>query len=449
MTAEPGWERALVIGSGIGGLATARVLAEHFSRVTVVDKDHVSIEGAPRPGVPQARHVHGLLGKGAEVLEGLFPGLCAELETLGAVCFDHGQGVCTHTPHGPVPRARVGRPIQVFTRELLESRIRRRVVAIPSVQVTGGVRVTGLRTDSSGRRVVGVTAIRLPSTPSPASEDVLPTDLVVDASGRFSALPQWLEAIGYPQPRDRVVNAGLAYSTCLFDGPDEDWRVIYHVNSAPHLPRGAYAIRTESGQWLVTLFGAAGDHPPVKLDGFSRFAQSLNNPELKKIVDGGNLVAGVHHYARTENRLREYHRLPRWPERLVVLGDAVCAFNPIYGQGMTVASLEAVALGAQLTRSRTGAETRPEGRLFQQRLPWITAVPWLLSTNEDQLWQAHMNGHRARLSARALHWYMNKLLDATITDPQVYRAFLNVFHMVRRPTHLARPSVLLRALTST
>src|SRR5262249_7731618 len=157
-----------------------------------------STEGAPRPGVPQARHVHGLLGKGAEVLEGLFPGLRAELETLGAVCFDHGQGVCTHMPHGPVPRARVGLPIQVFTRELLESRIRRRVLAIPSVQLTGGVRVTGLRTDSSGHRVVGVSAVRLPSTPGPASEDVLAADLVVDASGRFSALPQWLEAIGYP-----------------------------------------------------------------------------------------------------------------------------------------------------------------------------------------------------------------------------------------------------------
>ncbi|MDH6578848.1 FAD-dependent monooxygenase [Kitasatospora sp. MAP5-34] len=441
------WRRAAVVGGGICGLVAARVLADHFEEVVLLERDALPEGAEPRKGVPQARHVHGLLARGSGHLEELFPGLRDELLAAGAPLFDHGDMASTTVWAGTVPRTKVGVPAHAFSRDLLESTLRRRVAALPQVAVRDATPVEGLQWDATATRVDGVVLNR-----AATGTEVLPADLVVDASGRFSALPDWLEKAGYPRPRTTVVDAGLAYSTQVFEAPPQSFLGLQQMNSAPHNPRGTFVARVEGDRWVVTLFGAGGDHPPKDSDGWLEFAKGLGNPDLDGLIASGSAFSGVHHFSRTENRRTEYAKLARWPDRLIALGDSACAFNPVFGQGMTVAVLEALALGEALTRRRSrcgerGGELGGLARRFQRKVAGIVRLPWLMSISEDLVWHHYREGRtRLPLLLGASNWYKQRLVHLVVHDPQVFRTFLRVYHMLTPPTAMAAPRILAKAL---
>ncbi|OAR22591.1 hypothetical protein A8W25_23540 [Streptomyces sp. ERV7] len=422
----------MVIGAGIGGLTATRVLADRFERVVLVESGVLPAVAGPRDGVPQARHVHGMPARGARQLEELFPGLRAELTAAGAPLFDHGLRASTTVFAGLVPRARAGVQAQCFSRDLLEWSLRRRVVEQPQVRVRDRSPVTGLCWSRDATRVVGV---RL------SGGEVLDAALVVDASGRFSKLPQWLVEAGYPRPAVQVVDAGLAYATMVFDAPGRGFDALQHMNSAPDLPRGAFVVHVEGGRWMATVFGAGGDHPPTDEQGWREFAGTLGNADLDALLASATPVkgAGIHGFKRTENRRYAYAAIRRWPRRLVAIGDSVAAFDPVFGQGMTVSVLQAEALGETLA----GADDLDAvARRAQRRVAAIVRTPWLMSVSEDLAWHHYRERGTLPLWLRPVFWYKRRLIRLVVADAEVFRAFLSVYHMVRSPAALVGPRVL-------
>ncbi|MFF3504325.1 NAD(P)/FAD-dependent oxidoreductase [Streptomyces sp. NPDC003247] len=428
--------QAVVVGAGIGGLAAARVLADHFEGVVLVEAGELPPYAGPRAGVPQARHVHGMPARGAGQLERLFPGLRAELIAVGAPLFDHGLSASTTVFAGRVPRTEAGVRAHAFSRDLLDWSLRRRVTAQPRVEVRDRSPVTGLCWNGDATRVVGV---RL------AGSEVLDAALVVDASGRFSKLPRWLVEAGYPRPAEKVVDAGLAYSTMVFDAPGPDFEALQHMTSAPDLPRGAFAVHVEGGRWVVTVFGAGGDHPPTDERGWREFARSLGNADLDGLLGSATPVAGVgvHGFKRTENRRTDYAGMRRWPRRLVAIGDSVAAFDPVFGQGMTVSLLQAEALGDTLARAY---DLDAVARRAQRRVAAIVRAPWLMSVSEDLAWHHHRERGALPLWLRAALWYKRRLLRLVVADPEAFRVFVGVWHMVRSPTALGSPRMLAKVV---
>ncbi|MEU6666087.1 monooxygenase [Streptomyces sp. NPDC046727] len=427
---------AVVIGAGMAGLAATRVLADRFEAVTVIERDTLPSASAPRAGVPQGHHVHGLLALGAEVFEGYFPGLRSELEQAGAPVWDWGEGLCAVLPKGTPPPTPMAMPIQTFSRPLLEHVLRRRVRALEPVTLRDGLTVTGLRTAGPGK-VVGV------RVKDGDGEDEIAADLVVDASGRSSHLPQWLAALGLPSPRTTTVDAQVGYASRTYSCPEgqasPSWMGLLQPLRAPDFHKGCYAIQIENKALHVTLHGAGGSQLPHSDEDFLAFATTLPGP-IADTIASLTPTSAVRRYARTVNRRIAYHRLARWPDGLIALGDSVCTFNPAYGQGMTVAALEARLLEQMLCSRRT--HTPLDGQVFQQRLARVTASSWLMATIPDRAWEQS----RPAWPVKAGNWFMNRLIDTVPHDAQLYTAFSGLFHMTAGPLTLAHPRLLSRVL---
>ncbi|MER7842374.1 FAD-dependent oxidoreductase [Kitasatospora sp. NPDC096077] len=425
--------RAVVIGAGVAGLTAARVLADHAETVTVIERDTLPSGPAPRPGVPQAHHVHALLALGAEVLEGHFRGLRAELERAGAPVWDWGERLCAALPGGTPPPLRMGMPIQTLSRPLLEHVLRGRVAELKPVTVLDGLTVTGLRTGGPGE----VSGVRVAGDDG---EEEIGADLVVDASGRSSHLPQWLAGHGLPRPRATVVDARIGYASRTYTYPEgrsrPSWMGLLQPLRAPDFPRGCYAIQIEDDTLHVTLHGAGGTRLPRDEDEFLDYARTLRSP-IGDTIASLTPASPVRRYARTLNSRTAYHRLPRWPTGLIALGDAVCAFNPAYGQGMTVAALEARLLDRTLRR-----RAPLDGHGFQRALARVTALPWLMATVPDRAWERSGTAW----TVKSANWFLNRLIDTVPHDPRTYTTFSQLFHMTGSPLALADPRLLSRVL---
>jgi 2-polyprenyl-6-methoxyphenol hydroxylase-like FAD-dependent oxidoreductase len=455
VTTAPGRGHAVVIGGSMAGLLAARVLAAHFARVTVVERD--SFPAAPefRKGVPQSRHVHVLLGKGQQLVEQFFPGILAELKAEGAVSIMWPTEMLWLMPAGWCERFQPGFPFTSMSRELLEWCVRRRLAASPRVTFVQEHDVTGLLATPDHAAITGVhirARGQADADLGPTAE--LPADLVVDSSGRGSHTPRWLEALGYAPPAETRINSFLAYASRYYAPPDgfqADWKGLFFNAKPPHVRRGGALFPVEGGRWLVTLAGIGGEAPPLDDAGFLEFARGLRSPIMYEVMKLARPLGPVAGYRRTENQLRHYERLQRFPERLLVTGDAACAFNPIYGQGMTVAALDALALHRCL---RAQARQRPDGELaglgprFQKAVAEVNATPWLMATGEDLRYPT-TEGARPGLVARLMHRYFDRVNLAATSNAGVNQAFGQVINLLAPPSVLFRPSVLLPALFTT
>jgi 2-polyprenyl-6-methoxyphenol hydroxylase-like FAD-dependent oxidoreductase len=427
--------RALVIGSSIGGLLAARVLADHFADVTIVERDRLPTDGPThRTGVPQSHHLHILLMRGQAIFEQLLPGLRDELLAAGAPRIDSARDLLWRNPAGWAVRYPSGLTKLAFSRDLLDWHVRQRLAAWPSIHTLDGVAVHGLA--SNGQRVTGVQT----------SDGVLEADFVVDASGRGSRTPHWLHQLGYAKPEERIVDAHLGYASRLYAKPAgvaDDWLAVYVQAAPPTRNRGGVIFSVEGNRWLVTLVGSAAEAPPTSESGFLEFARALPTPLLYDAMRAGSPLTDIIATRSGENRLRLYDKLSRWPNGLVVIGDAACAFNPVYGQGMTVAALEALALSECLRRSAADI-----GRTFQRQQAKIVALPWALATGEDARYP-RTDGAVIDLKTGFLHRYMDHVLALATERQSVRGAMLQVQHMLQPPSALFAPNVLLPVLGRT
>lgn len=432
---------AVVIGGSMAGLLAARVLRDYFDRVTVIERDVASGGPEPRKGVPQARHIHILLAQGYRILTRLFPGLDVELAEAGAELITWTQDAALSLPGGWAPRFDSDLQSYVCSRDLLDWLVRRRLLADGRIHFIHGQQVAGLLATADNRRVTGV-RLRLSGAAvehSPYQKD-LTADLVVDASGRGSHLPDWLANLGYAPPEETMINASLGYASRWYKLPVEAqmaWKAAVIGARPPHLTRGGGMLPAENGRWLVTLAGTAGDYPPTDEAGFLAFARTLPDPAVYNAIQHATPLSPISGYRRTENRWRHYEKLPTQPEGVVALGDAVCAFNPVYGQGMTASALGALTLQECLAQERLNSALVGFSRRFQKELVKVVYPIWLMATGEDFRWPT-TEGKRS-WSMKLTHRYLEEVLALIPTNLPLSRAFFEVTHLVKPATSLFHP----------
>ena len=436
--------RAIVLGASMAGLMAARVLSDHADEVLVIERDASEESTLPRPGVPQGSQVHALLPAGHMQLDRWFPGFTAEATAAGATNPDpeairnYVNGVLRPLP----PRDSLGISL-VSTRPFLESLVRRRTLAIGNIRLVHG-RADGI--DFTGDRV---SAVRYQPTgadqPADAPVSTETADLVVDATGRSSRLSDWLGAAGWPQPPMRRMPIKLNYASALFkqDPKISDIGISIAQNQpgSGQPPRQGGVLAVEGDRWLVLVAGYADDRPTRDLEDFRKRCRDDFPPAFGQIADHGELLGEVMTYHQADSRRRDYDQLERIPAGLIVAGDAVASFNPVYGQGMTSATLHASCLSAYL---RSGPALDQPARAYFDEVRVVVDAAWQVSTFAD-LELPHVDGPYPR-GYRLVKWISGLVFQAAAGDPHVNIQFNRVTTMLDHPTALARPQTLLRAL---
>lgn len=437
---------AIVIGSSMAGLLSARILADYFAQVIIIERDTLPQQPQTRMGVPQANHAHVMLAQGYRILEELFPGIDAELREAGAPRIDWAKEYTLFGFWGFHPHIASDLITHTCSRAFLEWLVRRRLMSFENIKFQEKTQVRGLLTNNQNSQVRGV---KLDDADEHQEKELI-ADLVVDASGRNSQVPNWLKSMGYQAPEQTVINSFLGYSTCWYESPQDlqlDWKAIAVLYKPPHNKHGGVLLPVEGNRWAVTLAGIAKDYPPTDNDGFLECARNLRNSAIYDAIKDAKPISKVHSYRRTENCWHHYEKLKRLPSGLVIIGDAVCAFNPVYGQGMTTAALSALTLQKCLQKEFNNSTHKITEltRKFPKKIAKVLKSPWLMATSDDFRWETTQGGKPDKIT-RFMHKYMDEVILLSVHQPQVYKVFSEVIHMVKPPTALFAPGIIFGVL---
>ncbi len=440
-------KHAVVLGGSLAGLLAARVLADHFEHVTLIERDIYTDNCETRRGIPQANHVHGLLVRGRQIIEELFPGVQDEMIAAGALVVDMANEIAWFTRAGWGVRFPSEFKVLAFTRPLLDLHVRRRLSQNPRIEILDNTEVLRVIPGASENQVAGVLICRRSSESDRRVAHELGADLVIDATGRASRAPRWLSELGYKAPEETIIDAHLGYASRLYRIPETfngDWKCAYVQSAPPERKRGAILFSVEGNRWLVTLTGGGGDHPPNDEAGFLEFARSLPVSTIYDAIRAAEPITPIKTHRATQNRVRRYDRA-ELPHNFLLLGDAVCAFNPVYGQGMTVASLGAVTLHKNLVEQRKRGNLVGLSRRFQKQLAKVNEAPWMLATGEDYRYRETEGGAPTAMN-RFMHRYMDEVIDLSTHAVSVRRVLMRAFNILVPPSALFHPRVLFRVL---
>jgi 2-polyprenyl-6-methoxyphenol hydroxylase-like FAD-dependent oxidoreductase len=427
---------AVVLGGSIAGTLAARILADTYERVTVLDRDVFPQVAEPRHAVPQGHHIHALLARGQQILDGLFPGFTDEMIGRGVPVGDFGTSLSWYFNGQMMRKAHTGLVCVAAGRPLLEGYLRGRVQALPNVSFRGSTDIRGLVASPDRRRITGV-RVQGPDAP----EEALDADLVVDTSGRGSRTPRWLEELGYGRVGEERVSMDLTYTTCDYRAPlpfdpiGEDIALI--PVATPAMNRGAIFARMPD-RYSISLTGILGDRPPTDHPGFLEYVKSLPVPEIYQAARQAEPLGTPATFRFPASIRRHYERLPKLPDGLLAMGDAACVFNPVYGQGMTVAAIETQILAKHV------ADGAPDPAAYFGELARVISAPWDMAAGAD-LGFPGTKGRRT-LKVRMGNAYIPRLQAAAVSDGSLTSAFLRAAGLVDPPTALMRPSVIARVL---
>jgi 2-polyprenyl-6-methoxyphenol hydroxylase-like FAD-dependent oxidoreductase len=432
-------DRAVVLGAGMAGLLAARVLADAYADVRVVDRDQLAGVTTPRRGVPQGGHVHGLLARGQQILDELFPGFTEGAIAAGIPTGDLGE-LRWYFNGKRLKPASTGLTCVSAARPVLESHVRERVAALPNLTFMAGHDIVGLATTAGHDRVTGV---RVSQTTGGGPAETLPADLVVDATGRGSRSAAWLAELGYHRPAEQRVRIDLTYTTRHYRLRSEEvlgGDLSINPVSTPSHRRGAFFSRIEGGRCVLSLTGVLGDSAPADPDGFLDFVRSLPVPDIYEVIRDAEALDDPVSFKFPASVRRRYEQLTRFPDCLLVVGDAVCSFNPVYGQGMTVAALEALTLRQHLEQGT------PQPQAFLRDVSDVIDVPWNISASGDLAFP-EVEGERPEM-VQAANAYMAQVQAAATVDGQVTRTFMRVAGLVDPPGALMNESMMARVIRS-
>jgi 2-polyprenyl-6-methoxyphenol hydroxylase-like FAD-dependent oxidoreductase len=368
---------AVVIGGSIAGLTAARALSESFDRVVIIERDELPDGIEHRPGVPQSKQLHVLLPLGTQVMEDFFPGFEQELSELGCPTFDEVKDTPWFGGQGWRARQESDVKLVGFRRPLLEHVVRGRARAIDNVEVVHAT-VTGLTGTEDGARVTGVTSVGADGTVA------VEADLVVDASGRGSRSAKWLEGMGYERPQEQHIRAYYGYAS-RFVRVDED-RLPFGLRGVITMPfpgntRGGVFMQSDNGLYTCCAMGAMKDYPPTDEEGFMAFLRDAATPLLGQMAEMSEPVTEINAYQHPGNQRRRWEDMERRPLGFIPIGDAVASFNPIYGQGMTVAALEAQKLRDRIATLGGDLDALPDA--FMEDLTASCEFPFSIATGND------------------------------------------------------------------
>src|SRR5437588_4521439 len=442
-----GGQPAVVIGASMAGLLASRVLSEHFEQVTVIERDRLPQEVQARKGVPQGRHVHILLHRGASIMKELFPDLFPALIKDGAVPIDTVADFHWYNFGAWKARFKSGITFYSQSRPLLEGLVREQVAARSNVRFLDMCDVVKLCANHDATQITGV---QIRHRQGEQHEEVLSADLVVDASGRGSQTPQWLATLGYDKVEETTIKVDVGYATRVYRRPEHnnfDHNVLAVYSTPPAEKRAGVLAPIEENRWIVTMIGWIRHYQPDDEAGFLAFARSLPQPDLYEAIKDAEPVTPLTIHKFPANRRRDYERIARFPEGFVALGDAVCSFNPVYGQGMTAAALEAETLNTLLYQQR---ERRASGDItgfshpFQKKITHIVDTFWLLAASED-FRHPETQGKRP-LGVNLLNRYARRVHELSTFNPQVTVLLYQVLQAIKSPMALFSPRILAKVL---
>ncbi|WP_234361728.1 NAD(P)/FAD-dependent oxidoreductase [Plantactinospora sp. BB1] len=435
-------ERAVVLGGSIAGLFAGHVLAEAYREIVVVDRDRLLGVTGTRHATPQAFHAHALLARGQRAIEELFPGITAQSRAAGVPTGDVGADLRWVINGRRLPKVRSGLVCLAIPRTALEQTVRERVRALPNVTFREGHDVRELVTTPDRRRVTGVRILHRRDGRS----ELLPADLVVDATGRGSRLPVWLAELGYQPPAEERIKIRLSYTTRHYRLPlgllGTD--LAYIVAQTPSHPRGAVFARERAlpdggERYVLSLNAHLGDQAPTEPEGFLGYARTVPVPEIHDALRVAEPLDEIRAYQFPTSLWRHYERLSRFPDGLLVLGDAMASPNPVYAQGNTITAVEALVLRDHLRR---GAEPRPV-EFFAAVAPTIRAA-WEINVLGDLAYPGVVGARSPRV--RLAGAYLARVHRAVTEDPVVAESFLRVAGLIDGPQALLRPGMLARVL---
>ena len=436
-------KQAVVVGAGMGGLTAARALADHFERVLVLERDALPEHAENRPGVPQGKHVHALLAGGQQALSTLFPGFDRDLEAMGAVPLRAGLDTRMERPgYDPFPQRDLGFDAYAQSRAQLELAVRRRVQAHAGIELRQQCRVQELVARADGEAVTGARY-----TTSDGKREMVDADLVVDASGRGEPTLGLLESIGRALPAETTIGVDVAYSTAVFAIPEDaprDWKGVFHFPQPPS-SRGALLFPMEGRRWIITLAGRHGERPPGDIDGFIAFTRTFRSPTIYNAIRQAKPLGEVARYGFPASGYRHYSRLDRFPKGLLPLGDALCRFNPVYGQGMSVAAQEACALRRFLA-ARAGERDPLDGlaRAFFTEADALIETPWAQAAIPDFI-HPDTRGERPANFEQTLKFSfaLTKLMSR---DPTVHKLAVEVANLLKPRSVYFEPELMQRVM---
>lgn len=424
---------AIVIGASVAGLLTARVLSDVVDNVVVLERERLVDAPAPRGHVPQGRHLHLLLTAGLDRMVEWFPGVDDELQARGAVRVD-GSRAWVYQAGGYRAQGDWGRAALSMTRPLLEQVLRRRITVLDNVQLEVGTLVD--RVEVADGRASGVVVDGVSR----------PADLVVDCSGRSSRIAHHLETAGVLVPPVTRVTIDCAYTSGFLPRSGDDFEGTFLVcgTSPPTSFRGGAVLPVEGDRWMVTLAGVHGDSPGTSQDEVLAFARGLLSPAVGQFLECTGPLSSVASYRFPASQRRHYEKVRALLPGFVTLGDSACSFNPIYGQGMACAALQAEALGDAVRRAGVRSAELP--RLFHREASKIIDAPWAIAVGADFLHPKTV-GPKAR-GTDLVNRYVLRVVRASHTSVPVARSFNRVLNLVDHPSSLVRPPVLGRVLAA-
>ena len=435
-------KHAIVVGAGIGGLSTAKVLSTYFEKVTVLERDALPDGPEARTGTPQARQIHVLLKGGLDALNEFFPGFETQLEQAGAVRARAGSEILVEVPgFDPFPQRDLGFDTLCMTRPLVEFVARRLVRDQANITLHSRCRVTRLLPSSDQTAVTGVRYDLLDE-----GSKELAADLVVDASSRGTLTLELLDRIGVPRPEETEIGVDLGYATATFEIPpasSRDWRAVIHRPNAQS-GRGGFLFPIENNCWHVGLNGVHGEAPSDDGHGFTAFAKSLRTSRIYDAIKDATLVGPIHRFGLPCSVRRRFEALDGFPGGLLPVGDAICRFNPAFGQGMSVVAQEAGVLRHLLdTRS---SQDRPLDGLapaFFAAIEEVLAAPW--SVAENDFIYAKTRGQRPADFPQRMK-FGAALQQVAAQDADVHRILAEVNNLMKPSSALRDPAIVSRVM---
>jgi 2-polyprenyl-6-methoxyphenol hydroxylase-like FAD-dependent oxidoreductase len=411
--------------------------------VIVLERDNPPAQATPRAGVPQGKHVHGLLAGGQQALEALFPGFVDDLAAAGAVRFNSGLESRLEQPgYDPFPQRDLGLTTYAMSRPLLEHVVRLHALQHANVTLHANCTAREIIATADGAAVKAVYCAR-----GDGNSETLAADLVVDASGRGAPALAFLEAHGHPVPTESTIGVDIRYATALFAIPKnapDDWKVVLVLPDPRVNTHGAIMFPIEGGHWLVTLAAAHGDAPPADADGFLAFAQQLRTPTVYNAIRGAESVGTIARFAFPGSVRRHFNRLPTFPRGLIPVADAVCRFNPTFGQGMSVAAMEACLLRQLLRELATQSDPLAQlAPAFFSEIETMIDTPWAVATNDFIFPQTR--GERPPDFEASIKFQiaLNRL---AARDPSIHKVVVEVRHLIKPRGVLREPAIAQRVL---
>ena len=436
-------DTAVVVGAGIGGLTATAALADFFSRVIVLERDELPDKPVHRASLPHGRHVHALLGGGLSALDELLPRFGDDLAAVGAVRVESSDIRVERPGFDPFPQRDLGQHVYGLSRPLFESELRRRTSLLPNVIFRPSCRVREVLGSAGGDSAQGV---RFEN--QDGSAETLAADLVVDATGRGAITLAFLKAFGLPLPAETRIGIDLSYVSATFAMPDDapsDWKALQLFADPRGSGQGGVIAPIEDGSWMVTVSAMHGGKPPDEHDGFLRYVEQLRTPTIYNAIRNAELVGGIERFAFPENVRRHFERLESFPRGLLPMADAACRFNPKYGQGMSVAAAEALALRRQLAllADQDDWSARLACGYFQAATPMVD-MAWGLASLDFAY--PKTRGTRPEGLSDSLK-FLSALIRLAARNPEVHKV-MNEVQQLMRPASVYREPALMRQIAA-